>query len=60
MIIAKTQIQEDINISDLAENNSKSMLKKIQGIKKPSTSKFQIKCKDKIIDCVLQKISIKD
>jgi len=60
IIIAKTEIQEEINIADLAEKNSESMTKKIPGIKKPSTDSFQIKCKEKNIDWVIQKIAIKD
>lgn len=60
IIIAKTKIQEEINIVDLAEKNAESMTKKIPGIKKPSTDKFQIECKEKNIDWVIQKITIKD
>ncbi len=60
IIIAKTKTQEKINIDKLAENNAKSMVKKIAGMKDPSTNKLQIKCKSKDIDWFIQKITIKE
>lgn len=60
IIIAKNQLQTGLDISTLANNNSKSITRKIAWADKPSTSEFSFDCWSGEIDWVIQKVEIEE
>lgn len=60
IIIAKNILQKEIDLPSFAENNSKSITRKIIWSKEPKTKNFSFDCKENEIKWIIQTITIED